>query len=638
MNVRTLAAATVACFLFLPVSAPVLAEVYFVTTTTDDLDFADGTCTLREAMLAANGLANVDACPIGSQFGVDTIYLLVSGRIELVDALPAVNGGLKILGYGPNELTIDANGFGPVLTFDIDQGGSEVVGVTLTGGMGSTNLQGGGIDVNGTGSLAQLLLRFVVVTGNTAPRGAGIHASNAALTLEQVTVSENQAASRGGGLYIEGRGAFFNQSAIVNNSSADRGGGIYAEQANIVGEASTVSGNTAGGHGGGLYLSGSTLTYILDIDSWTITENQAGTTATGNGGGLFSILYTLRLKSSILAGNTDMDGGNAPDVFDSAGSSNSSEGFNLIGISDGAASLFTAGLPNTDQDAVGTSSAPLDADLGVLADNGGPTLTHLPNLTSTLVLDQGSCAFMPYDQRGFAGDPLTPARPNDLGATNADDGCDIGSVERGGTEASVRVTANLVLAGAYDPNVIFPMNGRLGSAVPTAQPYNTPPWNYAGTETQPGLFSLVDWVLASLIPATSPDPTASAPVLRRALVLTEFGVAGPPAPFLPTAVTPGLYYLQIEHRNHVGVVTREPQFVSTFTSAGADFTDPFSSDVAFGVNAQQLLSNGASSTRGLWAGNADGDGLVTGLDALLWQSTQGQTGYQAADFDMDGDV
>ena len=65
-----------------------------------------------------------------------------------------------------------------------------------------------------------------------------------------------------------------------------------------------------------------------------------------------------------------------------------------------------------------------DPLLGPLANNGGPTRTHLPSSTSP-ALDTGNCLNIDffYDQRGFA-------RPFDVpGAANLVDGCDIGAVE-----------------------------------------------------------------------------------------------------------------------------------------------------------------------------------------------------------------
>jgi len=75
----------------------------------------------------------------------------------------------------------------------------------------------------------------------------------------------------------------------------------------------------------------------------------------------------------------------------------------LVGASDGSFG-FTNGVNG---DLVGSTNAPLDAVLGPLADNGGPTLT-MALLHGSPALDAGDDALLqrPYnlktDQRGFA--------------------------------------------------------------------------------------------------------------------------------------------------------------------------------------------------------------------------------------------
>jgi predicted outer membrane repeat protein len=200
---------------------------------------------------------------------------------------------------------------------------------------------------------------------------------------------------------------------VVDNHSDTWGGGIYT-----VGSASelltvidsTFSGNTAATNGGALAgvgpvtivnttFSGNTAAQggALDIWGWysyvtitnsTITNNTASTT----GGGIYDEITVgyINLQNSIVAGN---DGG------DTAGPV-TDQGGNLIGG---------------------------DPKLGPLADNGGPTQTHLPLLGSPAI-DAGSntvCAAAPVnnlDQRGIT-------RPID-GDGSGTATCDSGAVER----------------------------------------------------------------------------------------------------------------------------------------------------------------------------------------------------------------
>src|SRR5437899_746823 len=78
-----LAALALGCF----ASPAAYAATILVTTTADELN-ADGDCSLRDAIQAANTDAAVDTCPAGS--GADTIVV------------PAGSYALSIAGIGEN--------------------------------------------------------------------------------------------------------------------------------------------------------------------------------------------------------------------------------------------------------------------------------------------------------------------------------------------------------------------------------------------------------------------------------------------------------------------------------------------------------------------------------------------------------
>jgi hypothetical protein len=92
--------------------------------------------------------------------------------------------------------------------------------------------------------------------------------------------------------------------------------------------------------------------------------------------------------------------------------------------------FLTTGSPNAQNDWVGSVAAPLDPQLQPLADNGGPTLTHMPVLSPfSPVIDAGSCPAATTDQRGWF-DPDTNLRIFDEPTVaNLANGCDVGAVE-----------------------------------------------------------------------------------------------------------------------------------------------------------------------------------------------------------------
>src|SRR5271156_4686352 len=88
---------------------PALAGAATITVTTlEDPTGSTGTCTLRDAITAANTKTATNNCVAGD--GTDTIQFGVTGTITLSSELPA------IANTSPNSLTID--GSGQAITLD----------------------------------------------------------------------------------------------------------------------------------------------------------------------------------------------------------------------------------------------------------------------------------------------------------------------------------------------------------------------------------------------------------------------------------------------------------------------------------------------------------------------------------------
>jgi len=231
-----------------------------------------------------------------------------------------------------------------------------ITGVTITEGAASDD--GGGILVLAG---ATLTLTDSTVFGNTAQSGGGI-SNRGTLTVLRSTVAANDATHssvtpQGGGIYSEGTTTLVN-STVSGNLAADT-------------EASTEE-------GGGIYVDGGT----LSAESTTIAENQAA-----NGSSIHRDDGAVTLNRSIVLG----------------GSLQPCEGGPFPGVSN-VVNDASCGTPAVE---------PLIASL---ADNGGPTNTHLP-LTGSPAIDGGGTGCPAGDQRGNA-------RPAGLA-------CDVGAVETG---------------------------------------------------------------------------------------------------------------------------------------------------------------------------------------------------------------
>jgi len=281
--------------------------------------------------------------------------------------------------------------------------------------------------------------------------GGGLQASVAAtLTLVDVEATDNSGAAGGGLDLMGGIGSTLTLTrvrALRNSSNLSGGGGISASGNTVVIADSTIDGNVATvGTGGGVYATAP----LLTITNSTISNNRAVGGASGAGGGLFysagagSTISNVTFSGNVAEGvGGGADGGGSLAFRNVTFADNTaptgSAIFNLVGpltlassiISGSAAShcagaAVTSGDFNIDSDGTcGLTGANdrnnLDPQLGPLADNGGPTLTHLPAASSPAI-DGGDPTGCPAtDQRG-------QPRPTD-GNGDGSAICDVGSVE-----------------------------------------------------------------------------------------------------------------------------------------------------------------------------------------------------------------
>jgi hypothetical protein len=150
---------------------------------------------------------------------------------------------------------------------------------------------------------------------------------------------------------------------------------------------------------------------IASTFSGNFSFSNTGFPDRAGGGGVYNSGSNVTLRSVIVSGNTF--NGLSGAGCDLRGSFNS-QGYNLIGNADGS-SGFTNGVNG---DLTGTSASRLDAQLGALKDNGGPTWT-MALLPSSLALNHGDDALLtaPFnlteDERGL---PRKSSAHIDIGA------------------------------------------------------------------------------------------------------------------------------------------------------------------------------------------------------------------------------
>lgn len=190
----------------------------------------------------------------------------------------------------------------------------------------------------------------------------------------------------------------------------------------------------------------------------------------------------------------------------------------------------------------------------------------------------------------------------------------------------VRAKIKVFLQGPY-ANSMMKTNLNDAGILPLAQPYNTTPWNYTGTEKATGFPSTtVDWILVEL--KALPNSTA---LIRRAALLQSdgrvFDVDGIEGVKFDDLV-PGNYYIVIRHRNHLAIMSSLPV---PFNVASPQYDFTASRDLIYGTGGIVYLGN---NIYGMYSGDADANGIVNETDYEAVGQYLFQAGYVQGDVDL----
>ena len=378
---------------------PANAASFTVLNTNDS-----GPGSLRQAIFDANingvGLDTIDATG-------------VTGTITLTTGELFIFSDLIIIGPGANLLTVSGNGAVRIFDTSLVPALTNVTvsGMTLANGNSGT-LNGGAINSRSPMTINDVaIINSVSGTPTDVGTGGGAIVIDRPLVMNRVTVSGNQALGNGAGGAIEA----FNTTITLNNV--------------------TVSGNSTPGSALGVSEAGGIALFqaTANLNNVTITGNSSGS---NGGGGIGMVTSTVNARNTIIAGNTSTGAG--PDCHAGLNSSFNSLGYNLI---QNPAGCGIGGVVTGNKTGV-------SANLGPLANNGGPTQTHAL-LAGSPAIDAGDpagCAggggLLTTDQRG-------PGFPRALdGDGNGSAICDMGAYEA----PAVLIAAAPLLSKAFNPS------------------------------------------------------------------------------------------------------------------------------------------------------------------------------------------
>lgn len=397
-------------------------------------------CALRGAIRKANANPGIDIINLpAGDFGLGLSGsgedVALTGDLDITGATIITGAGmdLTIIDAGGNSGLGDS-----IFQIHVDAE-LNMSKLTLGGGMSVEGGEGGGIHNRGIIELTEVrivansahagggiynehlgiltVIDSVIEANNSLPSGPGVGAGiyNAGvMTMERSSVFDNGLESKpgvGGGIYsqdflsirhskiygnksLKGGGfgmtgsasMFIISSEVSGNSAESEGGGIWFNNGNLTISKTTIDENTvdALGLGGGIWNSGS-----AEINNSTISGNKVGGGTSGSGGGIWSD-GSLTL-SSVTVVNNDALGGDALYNNNIAEVSNSIlQSPNLAADPCGGLQTLSAGgnlisadpfLNNNNatcgflvNDQIKVTLAELN--LGLLAENGGPTRTH----------------------------------------------------------------------------------------------------------------------------------------------------------------------------------------------------------------------------------------------------------------------
>jgi len=353
-------------------AGPAHARTFTVDSTADQSDQAAGDgvcdtsdleCTLRAAVEEANAFTGDPSDAI----------VVPAGTYDLSSALLPVTD-MQITGSSPRTTVVNQTGIDRV--FDIASGATVGISrVTLSGG--TANISNNHFGGNLRAQDSDVTLTDSTITDGTGDSGGGLSNVSGTMTVRNSTITGNSAPTDP----LEGGDA----GAIQNTGGTET-------PATLTVQNSTITGNSAR-LGAGILGGGNS---VITVTNSTIVGNSpTGTPRLDlpNGGGLTVLDGSATVSGSIIAGNTspapatpncasDPDGqfGAPPGTIGSAGGN----------VESGTDCGFVASGDLQSS----------DPQLGVLADNGGPTDTHALSPTSP-ARDRGGAANCPStDQRG----------------------------------------------------------------------------------------------------------------------------------------------------------------------------------------------------------------------------------------------
>lgn len=221
MRAGSLTGHALGALLALAVPSGAFAATLVVNSTANTTVDSDGNCTLREAVLNANGNTDTTAgdCLPGSDVDVDVIQI-PAGTYLLTAALNLTDD-VTLQGVGAAQTKLDAQGLSGVLSIQEIAGSVRIENITLTrgGAVGALNNHG-----------AVLTLADSIVSDSTGVPAGALTNYDGSTTLERSLIRDNKGPTSCG-LNSAGAISVFDGSLWTENSTVSGNQGRCAQSA-----------------------------------------------------------------------------------------------------------------------------------------------------------------------------------------------------------------------------------------------------------------------------------------------------------------------------------------------------------------------------------------------------------------------
>jgi hypothetical protein len=482
-NVRTVLVLALFTFGLFRLTFPAHAADFVVTHTGDS-----GEGSLRQAIIDANMAAGVDT--ISFQAGL-------TGTITLLSNLPEITEGLTITGPGISALTIDGAGTYNVFAtpasspFTLHLNHLTIANALTAVNMGTAMVELTDLVIKGSTSHAvkvtngQLIVERVTFADNIGLATMYLTLNSTNLLIRDSIFSGNVSTGINSATlqmsFSDGNATIVNTTFADNVGTSSGALSMSGINARLIMDASTFSGNS-GERAGAAYLSGARVDLI--IANSTFSGNSATTTIGADALNVTGPEFYIFINFSTFSGHDSTSGDGTLGVI-------RVDGYATVEMTNSIIANNPASAPgallecsfNPDRVAVyggsnltgdincpGRNGAPTNVD-PVLADNGGPTMTHaLLSGSNAIDYYEGGCT--PKEDQRYI--------PRPQGA-----GCDLGAFEFVPPPAVVTMSpASQTIVEGANANVTLTRTGYTGAALTVTLDVT------AGTGTMPSDYTL----------------------------------------------------------------------------------------------------------------------------------------------------